>query len=866
MALGITERLRIIFDVETQSFKQGVKTLKADLAAADGMAGKAKVGFAALGQQLSQYGAQAALAAGAALVAFGTKAVKVFQDTALAAGEFSDRSGASVEDASRWIAVADDFGIAGTAVQTAFQRMNLAIEGNKFEKYGLDVQRAADGTIDANATFLQTATEIGKIPDAAERARAAQDVFGRSWGDISRLMQMDAEDLAAALEGVSDAQVIDEDEEAKAKRLQASMDNAGDAVLDLQLALGEQLVPAITKTVDAVEDLKDVTDVLPDSVTGALSAVQQWINPLDEIADGLSDMTEKGNTLGQRFLGLAQTIPWFGDAVGWVSDKLGAWGETIEATGPGWDRLIANMGDAADGSTTLAGETDELATEMVTARSDADQYASAMDGLNQRLVDAKEAVDNLVGEELSKIDAFQRAEDSTRNYTESVEAYVLASMDAETSEKDKADALREAARAAIDAARDMATFKDGTYESVDGLATQIQALKDMAAALGPNDPLRAELLAHIGLLEGIQTEVETDVKFDVDEGSVKTAQSTRDNLGKPVQVQVTYLSNGTIVDENGNVVLGRSAGAGGAAGAPNSMGPSGLLQGALNFFANLVGGSGGAGGGSSSEPKASELFAKDMDRLRNMYEVGDLSPAQYVRRLQRLMTQPGYRFRRLSPPWMAWWREVKRAKADAKAAAEAATKPDVEVDDSAAWEQASENQAAIEAGRNLSSTASESQAALADDDPNNDAAALDAWAQAIWRDIEARANRKFKNNRGRGWARFARARLERAIADNPLLASRLRVYLSGIPKFGGGNDPDREDTVTAAGPSTTPPTGAGAGGGGSRASTVSSAGRDGLTVHVTISAPNAAIVDGKAVRAAIPAIAAELRRFERGQG
>lgn len=40
MALGFTERLRIIFDVETQSFKQGVKSLKADLAAADGAVAK----------------------------------------------------------------------------------------------------------------------------------------------------------------------------------------------------------------------------------------------------------------------------------------------------------------------------------------------------------------------------------------------------------------------------------------------------------------------------------------------------------------------------------------------------------------------------------------------------------------------------------------------------------------------------------------------------------------------------------------------------------------------------------------------------------------------------------------------------------
>jgi hypothetical protein len=855
MALGFTERLRIFFDVETQSFKQGVKSLKADLAAADGAVAKSKVGFAALGTQLSQYGAQAALAAGAALVAFGAKAVTAFNDAALSADDFANRSGIGVEAASRWIAVGDDFGISAEAIRTSFQRMNLAIEANKFEKFGLDVVRAADGTVDANATFTNTVSAIGKIPDATERARAAQEVFGRSWGDISRLMMMDAADLRKSLDGVSEAQIIDTEEVAKAKAQQAAMDNLGDAVTDLMLAIGEGLTPALTTAVEKATDLAEIaTDIANSPLFKNTSTIEETNDSIERLAAALGLTVEE-------YLSASGGAEQYGENLYEAAIRAEYYESRTKAANlETW--TAASAADAA------AAATEEFGRSMGDARSDAEQYDSTMEGLNQRLVDAKEAVDNLVGEELSKIDAFQRAEDSARSYTESVENYVLASMDAEATEKDKAAALREAARDAVDAARDMATFTDGTYKSVDGLATQIQALKDMAAALGPNDPLRAELLAHIGVLEGIQSEIETDVKFDVDEASVADAKAKKADIGTEITIPAWIrIQNPTAADEL-NILNARPKGGGAmpvGGGAPNSMAPSGLLQGALDFFAGLVGGrgGGGVGGGSSSEPKASELFAKDMDRLRNMYEVGDLSPAQYVRRLQRLMTQPGYRFRRLSPSWMLWWREVQRAKADAKTAAEAATKPDVDVDDSAAWSQASENQAAIEAGRDLSSTQASSIAALMDDDTGNDASALDSWAQAIWRDIEARANRKFKNNRGRAWARFARAELERAIADNPWLASRLRVYLAGIPKFGGGGgDPDRPDTVAAGAPSGPP---ANAGGRGS-SRPASSGGRDGMTVHVTISAPNAAVVDGKAVRAAIPAIAAELRRFERGQG
>lgn len=868
MAMGITERLRIIFDVETQSFKQGIKSLKADLAAADGMAGKAKVGISAIGTQLKQFGGQALLAGGAIAVGFGVKAIQTVNETTLAVDKLATATGMSLEEASKWKGVGDEVGVALETIQSAAIRMNTAISNGSFTRLGLEAQYAADGTLNVNDTLVRTITTIGAMRSAEERNDAARRVFGRNFAEISRLMELSAADLYAKLESTPDWEITTEEDTKNAKEMQAALDAFGDAAGEVQYLLARGLTPALTDTLEALNAVRDGAKDLGETAEeylgestwrgitkAATDELKKWANPLGWFKDKVDETSQAIHQISNGDFGPVR------ESTEQASSAMSEWDARAQYVN---SRLAALEGTTGD----LADETDELAGEMVQARSDADQYAASMDGLNQRLVDAKEAIDNLVGEELSKIDAFQRAEDSTRNYTESVESYVLASMDAEASEKDKADALREAARAAVEAARDMATFKDGTYESVEGLATQIQALKDMAAALGPNDPLRAELLAHIGLLEGIQTEVETDVKFDVDDGSVATAQTAKDKLAEPVIVPVTVRVNQEGgVDLDGDAVPDVRSGAGGsvAGGAPNSMQPSGLLQGALDFFAGLVGGrgSGGGGSGSSSKPKASELFAKDMDRLRNMYEVGDLNPKQYLRRLQRLMAQPEYRFRRLSPPWMAWWREVKRAKADAKAAAEAAKKPVDDVDDSAAWEQAAENQAAIEAGRNLSSTAAQSQADLSDDDATNDARALDAWAQAIWRDTEARANRKFKNNRGRGWAQFARKQLQQAIENNPLLASRLRVYLAGIPKFGGGGS-DRPDTVAAGAPSVTPSSAGGAGGGGT--SRAASGGRDGMTVHVTISAPNAAVVDGKAVRAAIPAIAAELRRFERGQG
>ena len=257
----MANRITTLFDLDAKGFDSGLKKLRGEVAKADGVVNKLKTAGSGLGTILQDNIANAALAAGAALVAFGVKSVQAFQDTALAAGQFADATGASVESASRWIEVAGDFGIEAGAVEGAMRKMNLAIANGKpvMDDFGDAIVRTKDGTVDSAATFENLITRIGAIKDPTERAKAAQEAFGKSYGDVARFMEMSATDLAAALGNVSEQKVIDQAELEKARQFQARMDELKDRLDDVALAVGEAVVPVLS-------DLADMAGVAADAV------------------------------------------------------------------------------------------------------------------------------------------------------------------------------------------------------------------------------------------------------------------------------------------------------------------------------------------------------------------------------------------------------------------------------------------------------------------------------------------------------------------------------------------------------------------------------------------------------------------------
>ena len=171
-----------------------------------------------------------AIAGAAAFGTFATKAITAFQDIALASGKFADATGLSVEDASRYLEVAGDLSIPVDAVEGAIGRLNKTIgaDPDKVRNLGVDLVYLNDGSLDVNATFLKTIERIKGIKDPAEKARVAAQLLGKGWQSMAELIELGADDLKASLDSVSGAQVISDEELAKAKEYRDTVQELGD--------------------------------------------------------------------------------------------------------------------------------------------------------------------------------------------------------------------------------------------------------------------------------------------------------------------------------------------------------------------------------------------------------------------------------------------------------------------------------------------------------------------------------------------------------------------------------------------------------------------------------------------------------------
>lgn len=254
----MANKITTILDLDAKGFSNTLKSIGKSVGEADTFMGKLKAGASSAMAGLKQYSAEAALAGAVIVGTFAVKAVAAFQQTALAAGQFSDAAGIAVADASRWQEVANDLGIEGPAVALAIGRMNKAIASGSdvFKDFNIEIARTRNGVVDSNQTFINAATTIGAIENPTLRSKAATDAFGRGFASIAQLMGSSASELKTRLDSVSSAQVIDEKELRKAREMRDAVENLKDAFSELALNAGADLIPALT------EIAKDATPVV----------------------------------------------------------------------------------------------------------------------------------------------------------------------------------------------------------------------------------------------------------------------------------------------------------------------------------------------------------------------------------------------------------------------------------------------------------------------------------------------------------------------------------------------------------------------------------------------------------------------------
>ncbi len=362
-------RIPIITDLQDKGIQEARRQFgkfKADIAAADGTMGKFKAGSKAAFDAVKANAASFAIAGGAALVSFAAQGVKAFQELALGAEKFSTATGLAIEDASRYMEVAGDIGIPIDAVSTAIGRLNKTIgaDPDKVRDLGVDLVYLADGSVDVNATFLNTIDLIKKIKDPTEKAKVAAQLLGKGWQSMSTLIEMGADDLAKSLGNVSGAKVIDPKELKRAKEFRDTMDEFSDKAQDLSIALGQFLIPILT-------DIIKLVDTMTSGIGDTWNYLQrQWSKTY--FASVWHDIEDTAGMV------VDEILEGFSDIWGMFSDKK----EVIPV-------FAENMVAARE-------DTEDFRDSIKKARLDALlPFNNAVDGMTTALMNADEAWKNL---------------------------------------------------------------------------------------------------------------------------------------------------------------------------------------------------------------------------------------------------------------------------------------------------------------------------------------------------------------------------------------------------------------------------------------------------------------------------------------
>jgi hypothetical protein len=283
--MAFVERLKIILDMDSNNAKTGLKSIGKEISNADGLTNKLKAGWKGASQSIAANIGAIAVTGGAALVAFGIKAVHAFENTAKAAVDMAAATGLSVEQASRWIAVGDDFKVSAESLTTALVRVGKNLDSAAFEKYGITATTTNGALLDVLDTINNTAP--------LERAAVGQELLGKGYKSLAPLLGKTRAEYEKMLASVEDGQVITASEAKKAERMRLAEDALADAVQEVTLAIGEQ----VAELGPLIEHMSDFVS-LSTAIIPKADSVSDSIDSLGEAAaasgDAFKYLTERG--------------------------------------------------------------------------------------------------------------------------------------------------------------------------------------------------------------------------------------------------------------------------------------------------------------------------------------------------------------------------------------------------------------------------------------------------------------------------------------------------------------------------------------------------------------------------------------------
>jgi hypothetical protein len=321
-SLTAVERLKFVLQVDASG---AIKQLQQFGQTADKELSKAETKMHQQASSMQKYGAGAMAFAGVAGIAL-FKLSNKWKESALAAGKFAAATGITVEEASRFIVVAEDLDLESGKIVKAIGKMEKALgkSPDKFAKLGIATKNAAGEQISAQEVFLSSSDVLKKITTESDRASAASSLFGRDWQNMAVMLGKGSTELRKRFAAVRDEQVFSKKDYKAASEYRDALKDVGNSFKSVTLALGEGTVPMFAmfaQSAAAAGDALTAVNRASGGVTGQLLAIGTVGIGVVGTISMIAGTTQK---MSQRFKDGDGVLTKYGAAAKGVGIALGA--------------------------------------------------------------------------------------------------------------------------------------------------------------------------------------------------------------------------------------------------------------------------------------------------------------------------------------------------------------------------------------------------------------------------------------------------------------------------------------------------------------------------------------------------------------
>jgi hypothetical protein len=438
-------------------FKSGFQGAMQSITSQLGPAGNAIDGVAGSLGGMSNAAMGAAVGVGIVGIAV-QKSVGEYLKLAGATREFRSITQASTEDSSRLVNILDDMGVSADAGAKAFGQLAKNVDSKKFTELGIEVAKTKDGATDLTGTFRNVITQLQGMHDPAQRTNVLVAAFGKSYQELLPLIEKGTASFDKMLKS-NEGQLLHDKDLAAAEAWRAAMDEVGDAVKDIQITIGRNVLPYMIQLVKYAGTLGGYMEdaahwaekIVPGNAPGFLKFVQVMTTAvpgaslaIQKYSDDVKKTAEEAEKADKATRALGRSTEDTGDAAAAAAAQQQGLKDALD------NRVKAALGlsgaqDRMNASMAALNFTEqENAARAKEAEALADKRATATEGVKR----AEDALKDTRVRNAKDIAAAEKGvEDARQRIIDASSKVLSAEADLTRAKKDAASASADAARA-----------------------------------------------------------------------------------------------------------------------------------------------------------------------------------------------------------------------------------------------------------------------------------------------------------------------------------------------------------------------------------------------------------------------------------